>query len=175
VEKELGCVNLLVAFAGGSAIRPGPVEKVTEEDWRLVLEGNLTATFLAVKSFLPGMIERRHGVIVTMASTAGRLPSQAPAPYSAAKAGVLMFSRNLASDVAKHGIRVNCISPAAVLTERMRRQLSQEQQADIAAMHPLGRMGTPEDIASAALFLASERSSWITGVTLDVAGGRVMI
>jgi 3-oxoacyl-[acyl-carrier protein] reductase len=175
VEKELGCVNLLVAFAGGSSIRPGPVEKVTEEDWRLVLDGNLTATFLAVKSFLLGMIERRHGVIMTMASTAGRLPSQAPAPYSAAKAGVLMFSRNLANDVAKHGIRVNCISPAAVLTERMRSQLSEEQQADIAAMHPLGRMGTPEDIASAVLFLASDSSSWITGVTLDVAGGRVMI
>jgi NAD(P)-dependent dehydrogenase (short-subunit alcohol dehydrogenase family) len=100
---------------------------------------------------------------------------QAPAPYSAAKAGVLMFSRNLANDVAKQGIRVNCISPAAVLTDRMRRQLSEEQQRDIAAMHPLGRMGTPEDIASAALFLASDSSSWITGVTLDVAGGRVMI
>ncbi len=175
VEKEFGFVTLLVTFAGGSAIRPGPIEKVTEEEWRKVLDGNLTATFLTVKSFLPGMIERRHGAIVTMASTAGRLPSQAPAPYSAAKAGVLMFSRNLANDVAKQGIRVNCISPAAVLTERMRRQLSEEQQRDIAAMHPLGRMGTPEDIASAALFLASESSSWITGVTLDVAGGRVMI
>src|ERR1700722_2593683 len=67
VEKELGSVNLLVAFAGGSAIRQGPVEKVTEEEWRSVLDGNLTATFLAVKSFLPGMIERRHGAIVTMA------------------------------------------------------------------------------------------------------------
>jgi len=86
-----------------------------------------------------------------------------------------MLSRNLANEVAKHGIRVNCISPASVLTDRMRRQLSDEQQKEVAAMHPLGRMGTPEDIASAALFLSSESSSWITGVTLDVAGGRVMI
>jgi 3-oxoacyl-[acyl-carrier protein] reductase len=175
VEGELGPVDMLVAFAGGGLIKPGPVERVTEEEWRRVMDGNLTATFLAVKSFLPGMMERRRGSIVTMASTAGRLPSSAPAPYSAAKAGIVMLSRNLATDVAKYGIRVNCISPAAVLTERMRLQMSDQQRKEVAALHPLGRMGTPEDIASAVLFLVSESSSWITGITLDVAGGRVMI
>ena len=175
VEQELGPVDILAAFAGGGIIRPGPAEKVSEQEWRSVIDGNLTATFLTVKSFLPGMIERRRGSILTMASTAGRLPSAAPAPYSAAKAGIIMFSRNLANDVAKYGIRVNCISPAAVLTERTRQLMSEAQQKEIAALHPLGRMGVPEDIASAALFLASESSSWITGITLDVAGGRVMI
>jgi 3-oxoacyl-[acyl-carrier protein] reductase len=175
VEQELGPVDVLAAFAGGGIIRPGPAEKVSEQEWRSVIDGNLTATFLTVKSFLPGMIERRRGSILTMASTAGRLPSAAPAPYSAAKAGIIMFSRNLANDVAKYGIRVNCISPAAVLTERTRQLMSEAQQKEIAAMHPLGRLGAPEDIASAALFLASESSSWITGITLDVAGGRVMI
>jgi len=175
VEQEFGPVDVLAAFAGGGLIRPGPAEKVSEEEWRSVIDGNLTATFLIVKSFLPGMIERRRGSILTMASTAGRLPSAAPAPYSAAKAGIIMFSRNLANDVAKYGIRVNCISPAAVLTERTSKLMSEAQQREVAAMHPLGRMGVPEDIASAALFLASESSSWITGVTLDVAGGRVMI
>lgn len=175
VERELGPVDVLAAFVGGGIIRPGPAEKVSEQEWRSVIEGNLTATFLTVKSFLPGMIERRRGSILTMASTAGRLPSAAPAPYSAAKAGIIMFSRNLANDVAKYGIRVNCISPAAVLTERSSQLMSEAQQKEIAALHPLGRLGVPEDIASAALFLASESSSWITGITLDVAGGRVMI
>ena len=175
VEQEFGPVDILAAFAGGGIIRPGPVEKISEEEWRSVIDGNLTATFLTVKSFLPGMIERRRGSIITMASTAGRLPSAAPAPYSAAKAGILMFSRNLANDLGKYGIRVNCISPSAVLTERTQRLMPEAQQKEIAAMHPLGRLGMPEDIASAALFFASESSSWITGVTLDVAGGRVMI
>jgi 3-oxoacyl-[acyl-carrier protein] reductase len=121
------------------------------------------------------MIERRSGSIVTMASTAGRLPSQAPVPYSAAKAGILMFSRNLANEVAKFGIRVNSIAPGAVLTERTRSFMSEAQQREVAALHPLGRLGSPEDIALATLFLMSESSSWITGITLDVAGGRVML
>ena len=175
VHQEFGSVDILAAFAGGGIIRPRPVEKISEEEWGSVIDGNLTATFLTVKSFLPGMIERRGGSIITMASTAGRLPSAAPAPYSAAKAGIVIFSRNLANDLGKYGIRVNCISPSAVLTERTRQLMPEAQQKEIAAMHPLGRLGVPEDIASAALFLASESSSWITGVTLDVAGGRVMI
>ena len=175
VEDELGPVDVLVVFAGGGVIKPGPVENVTEKEWQSVIDGNLTATFLTVKSFLPGMMTRQRGSIVTMASAAGRLPSSAPSPYSAAKAGIIMFSRNLATDVAKHGVRVNCISPAAVLTERTKLHMSANQQKEVSALHPLGRLGTPEDIASAAMFLASESSSWITGITLDVAGGRVMI
>jgi 3-oxoacyl-[acyl-carrier protein] reductase len=175
VEQEVGPVELLAAFAGGGVIKPGPAEKVTEQEWHSVLDGNLTATFLTVKSFLPGMIERQRGSIVTMASTAGRLPSQAPVPYSAAKAGILMFSRNLANEVAKFQVRVNSIAPGAVLTERTRRFMSEAQQREVAALHPLGRLGSPEDIALATLFLMSESASWITGITLDVAGGRVML
>jgi 3-oxoacyl-[acyl-carrier protein] reductase len=174
-EQEIGPVDFLAAFAGGGIIKPGPTENVTEQEWHSVVNGNLTATFLTVKSFLPGMIERQKGAIVTMASTAGRLPSQAPIPYSAAKAGILMFSRNLANEVGKHGIRVNSIAPSAVLTERTARHIPEPQQKELAAAHPLGRLGTPEDIALATLFLLSESSSWITGVTLDVAGGRVML
>jgi 3-oxoacyl-[acyl-carrier protein] reductase len=175
VEQELGPVELLAAFAGGGIIHPGPAEKVTEQEWHSVVDGNLTATFLTVKSFLPGMIERKRGSIVTMASTAGRLPSQAPIPYSAAKAGILMFSRNLANETAKFGVRVNSIAPGAVLTERTRRYMSETQQREVAALHPLGRLGSPEDIALATLFLMAESSSWITGITLDVSGGRVML
>jgi 3-oxoacyl-[acyl-carrier protein] reductase len=91
VEQELGAVDVLAAFAGGQGY-PTPTEQMAEEQWRSVIDSDLTTTFLTVRSFLPGMIERGRGSIVTMASSAGRLPSQASAAYAAAKAGVVMFS-----------------------------------------------------------------------------------
>ncbi len=175
VERGLGPVDVLVIFAGGGIARPGPVHLTTEEEWHSTIDGNLTATFLTLKGFLPGMIERRRGSIITMASTAARLPSPAPAPYAAAKAGIVMLSRHVASEVGKHGIRVNCIAPSAILTERTSRFMPEPQQWEVAAMHPLGRLGRPEDMALATLFLASDSSSWLTGLTLDVAGGRIML
>jgi 3-oxoacyl-[acyl-carrier protein] reductase len=174
IEEELGPAEVLAAFAGGQGY-PTPTEQMAEERWRSVIDSDLTATFLTVRTFLPGMIERGRGSIVTMASSAGRLPSQASAAYAAAKAGVVMFSRHLANEVGQHGVRVNCLAPSSVLTERVKRLMPEETQRQVAAMHPLGRMGTPEDVALATLFLASESSSWITGVTLDVAGGRTMV
>lgn len=174
-EEELGPVDVLVAFAGGGIVRPGPTAGITEEEWRSVVDGNLTATFLTLKSFLPGMTERGRGSIVTMASTAARLPSGSPTPYAAAKAGVVMLSRHVANEVGGRGVRVNCVAPSAIRTERTERFMSEEQQRQVAAVHPLGRLGEPEDVALATLFLASESSSWLTGLTLDVAGGRVMI
>lgn len=174
-EQEFGPVDVLIPFAGGGIIRPGPTEQITEEEWHSVVDGNLTATFLTLKSFLPGMIERRRGSIVTMASTAARLPSGAPAPYAAAKAGVVMLSRHVAAEVGRHGIRVNCVAPSAIRTERTQRHMTPIQQEQVAALHPLGRLGMPEDVALATLFLVSESSSWLTGVTLDVAGSRIML
>jgi 3-oxoacyl-[acyl-carrier protein] reductase len=165
---------VLAAFAGGQGY-PTPTEQMAEEQWRSVIDSNLTATFLTVRSFLPGMIGRGCGSIVTMASSAGRLPSQASAAYAVAKAGVVMFSKHVANEVGQQGVRVNCLAPSSVLTERVKRLMPEETQKQVAAMHPLGRMGTPEDVALATLFLASESSSWITGVTLDVAGGRIMV
>jgi 3-oxoacyl-[acyl-carrier protein] reductase len=174
VEEELGPVEVLAAFAGGQGY-PTPTEQMAEEQWHSVIDSNLTATFLTVRSFLPGMMERGRGSIVTMASSAGRLPSQASAAYAAAKAGVVMFSRHVANEVGQHGVRVNCLAPSSVLTERVEGLMPEETRREVAAMHPLGRMGTPEDVALATLFLASESSSWITGVTLDVAGGRIIV
>jgi 3-oxoacyl-[acyl-carrier protein] reductase len=174
VEEELGPVDVLAAFAGGQGY-PTPTAQMAEEQWRSVIDSNLTATFLTVRSILPGMVERGQGSIVTMASSAGRLPSQASAAYAAAKAGVVMFSKHVASEVGQHGVRVNCLAPSSVLTERVKRLMPEETQQQVAAMHPLGRMGTPDDVALATLFLASESSSWITGVTLDVAGGRIIV
>jgi 3-oxoacyl-[acyl-carrier protein] reductase len=86
-----------------------------------------------------------------------------------------MFSRHVANEVGQRGVRVNCLATSSVLTERVKRLMPEETQREFAGMHPLGRMGTPEDVALATLFLASESSSWITGVTLDVSGGRIMV
>jgi len=175
VEHDLGPAEVLAAFVGGGRARPGPVADVPVEDWRSTVDGSLTATFLTLKSFLPGMIQRGRGAILTMASSAARLPGLgAPAPYMAAKAGVVMLTRQVASEVGRHGVRVNCLAPHTILTEQIQRVASQEWQEKMAAAIPLGRLGTPEDVALAAVFLASESAAWITGVTLDVAGGYVM-
>ena len=172
-EEELGPVGIVAAFAGGGRARPGPVAQITEEEWHSTVDANLTAAFLTLKCFLPGMIERGGGSIVTMASSAARFPTGAPAPYSAAKAGVIVLTSQVANEVGSHNVRVNCLAPHTVLVERTRRFMPEEQQRRIAAEIPLGRLGTPDDVALATLFLVSESSSWITGVTLDVAGGKV--
>jgi 3-oxoacyl-[acyl-carrier protein] reductase len=110
-----------------------------------------------------------------MASNKGRLHSHASAAYAVANAGVVMFSKHVANEVGQHAVRVNCLAPSSVLTKRVKRLMPEETQLQVAAIHPLGRMGTPEDLGLATLFLASESSSRITGVTLDVAGGRIMV
>ena len=175
VEAELSPADVLIAFAGGfgSFAR---VQETTEAEWRAVIDGNLTATFLTVKAFLPGMLERRRGAIVTMASNAGRfLDMPLTSSYAAAKAGIVMFTRHLALEAAPQGVRANCVAPATVLSERVARLLSPERQAEVARMSPLGRMGVPDDVAVVACFLASDATSWMTGVTVDIAGGRIML
>ncbi|HWW33608.1 MAG TPA: SDR family NAD(P)-dependent oxidoreductase [Xanthobacteraceae bacterium] len=174
VDARFGPTDILIAFAGGGTAMPAVVEATTESDWRSGLDHNLTATFLTVRAFLPGMKARRFGAIVTMASTAGRSPSPASPAYSAAKAGVIMLTQHLAQEVGAFNVRVNCVSPSAVLTERTALHLPEAKRAQIAALHPLGRLGVPADVAGAALFLASDSASWITGATIDVAGGRLM-
>jgi 3-oxoacyl-[acyl-carrier protein] reductase len=174
-EQVFGPADIVLAFAGGGIARPQPVHEVPERDWHAVVDGNLTATWLTLRSFLPRMLERRGGAIVTMASTAARLPSKGPAPYAAAKAGIIMLTRHLAAEVGPQGVRVNCVAPSSILTARNLRLIDEAQQRQIASMHPLGRLGTPEDVAHSALFLASASAAWLTGLVLDVAGGRVMI
>ncbi|GAA0725163.1 SDR family oxidoreductase [Dactylosporangium roseum] len=173
VEAAFGPVDVLAPFAGGQG-QPVPTQELDADRWRATLESDLTSVFLAVREVLPGMIERRSGSIVTMASAAGRQPSRASAAYAAAKAGVVMFTRHLASEVGHHGVRVNCLAPSAVLNDRMQRFMTPEQLADLAGRFPLGRIGRPEDVAEAVLFLASGSASWITGATLDLTGGRVI-
>jgi 3-oxoacyl-[acyl-carrier protein] reductase len=176
VEAQLGPVDILVANAGANLTRPGlPVEETTEEGWRASIDANLTATFLTIKSVLPGMKERRRGNIVTMSSAAARRPSAtSPIPYAVAKAGIQLLTQDLAAQVGPFGIRVNCIAPETILTERTTKQIPEALQTKLAEEHPMRRLGTPDDVAQAALYLASERASWITGVILDVAGGSVL-
>jgi 3-oxoacyl-[acyl-carrier protein] reductase len=176
IEDGLGPVDLLVANAGASLTPPAPLEDIPEDGWRASVEANLTATFLTIKSLLPGMKARRRGNIITISSAAGRRPHpRSPMPYAAAKAGVELMTQALAAQVGPHGIRANCIAPDTIMTDRNIERIPKEQIDPLADAHPLKRLGTPADIAQAALFLASDRSSWITGVVLDVAGGIVMV
>ena len=152
-----------------------PTVDETPAHWRHVLEADLTSAFLTVSAFLPAMIERHRGTVITMSSSAGRQAARSNAAYAAAKAGVVAFSRHLAGEYAGQGIRVNCIAPSAVENERMRRSMTEQQRQQLGASFPMRRIGQPEDIAQATLFLASDASGWITGQTLDVAGGKVML
>ena len=176
VEQELGPVDVLVANAGGSATMPGPLEETTEEGWRASVDLNLTSTFLTLKSFLPGMKARGRGNIITISSAAARRPHpRSPIPYAAAKAGTQILTQDVAAQAGPFGIRANCIAPETILTESNEQQIPPALQTELAGTHPVRRLGTPEDVARAALFLASDESAWITGVILDVAGGSVML
>jgi 3-oxoacyl-[acyl-carrier protein] reductase len=172
IARELGPVEILVAFAGGGS--PTPFLALTEETWRAVVDDNLTATFLTIKAFVSSMIARRRGTIITMASSAGRLPGLASPAYAAAKAGIVMLTAHLAKELTPQGIRANCVAPSAIMNARLE-SLPEEKLREIAAGFPLGRIGTPEDVALATLYFASEASSWVTGTTLDISGGRVIV
>lgn len=175
LRQAWGEPDLLAAFAGGGTGRPQPLGEISEQDWRSSLDNNLTSTFFTLQCFLPGMMARGAGSAVTMASAGGRVASGAPAGYGAAKAGVIMLTRHAAVEAGPAGVRVNCLSPSAVLTERTALRMPDAQRRAMLPAFPLGRLGETDDVAAAALFLLSSASGWITGVTLDVAGGRVMV
>jgi len=185
LTAALGPPDGVVCLAGGAIIsaasgRPGtphqqPVtphqRPVTLHQWDTVLANNLTATFLTVTAMVPLMRERGRGTVVTVASAAARIPSAASSPpYAAAKAGVIALTRQLAREVAPDGVRANCVSPSVIVTAT--NAPAGERLDQLLRQHPLGRLGTPADVTAAVLFLLSAASSWITGVTLDVAGGR---
>ncbi len=174
IRDRFGDVDVLAAFAGGLG-NPVPVLDLTEESWRNTLNADLTSKFLTVKTFAPPMKEKRAGNIVLMSSASGRLVSQASAAYGAAQAGTLMLMRHLAQELGPFGIRVNAIAPSIVRNEKIDRFMSQEMQAKAVESRPLRRIGEPTDVAQATLFLASEASAWITGETLDVNGGKVLL
>jgi 3-oxoacyl-[acyl-carrier protein] reductase len=174
VTGLLGRPGILAAFAGGNGM-PVPTEEEAPEHWREIVESDLNSAFYTVRAVLPAMLTAGGGTIIMMSSAAARQAARSAAAYAAAKAGVIALTRHLAGEFASRGIRVNCLAPSAIENDKMRAAMTPEQRAGLGASFPLGRLGQAEDVASAALFLASDVSSWITGATLDVAGGKIML
>lgn len=175
IERELGAVDVLVANAGGNPVPPTPIDEMSEDVWRATVDMNLTATFLTLRCFVPGMKARRTGTIITISSAAARRPHpRSPIAYACAKAGIELLTQDVAAQLGSFGIRANCIAPETIVTERTARQIPDELKQKLAAEHPIARLGTVDDVAHAALFLASEEAGWITGIVIDVAGGAVM-
>jgi 3-oxoacyl-[acyl-carrier protein] reductase len=172
VKRAFGRIDILVNNAG--IIRRGTIETVTEEDWDRVIEVNLKGTFNCCKAVVDSMKKQSYGKIVNVSSIAGKMGDITSAPgYGPSKAGVDALTKTLARQLAPYGINVNAVSPHAIETE-MSAQWSEERRKEIIASIPLGRLGKPEDVAEAVLFLVSEEASFITGEILDVNGGALM-
>jgi NAD(P)-dependent dehydrogenase (short-subunit alcohol dehydrogenase family) len=168
-----GRIDVLVTAAGIAG--GGPVHLISAEDWQRVQDINLTGTFLSAKLVLPSMVERRSGSIVTIASVEGIEGCEGGSTYNASKGGVILLTKNMAMDYGRLGIRVNCICPGFIDTPLFRNTVGgafpEEIRERIRQQHKLGRFGRPEEIAGAALFLASDDASFVSGVALPVDGG----
>jgi 3-oxoacyl-[acyl-carrier protein] reductase len=177
----LGGVDILVNCAGGVVGQVGhPVEEVTDEDWRAVVDANLTSTFLCTRAVVPGMKERRWGRIVNISSGAGRTVSLTGIQaYASAKAGQIGFTRQMAHELGPFGITVNCIAPGFILsnptTERQWASYGEAGQAELVQGIAMRRLGEPADIANGVQFFASPRSSWVTGQTISIDGGHAFL
>ena len=145
-----------------------------DEDWQKVIDIDLTAGFRLARAALRGMMRRRWGRIVAITSVVGAVGNPGQANYAAAKAGMVGMSKAIAAEVATRGITVNCVAPGFIATA-MTEALTEEQRQRVTTVVPMGRMGTPEDVAACVLFLASEEARYVTGHTLHVNGGMAMI
>ncbi|MBW2056937.1 MAG: 3-oxoacyl-ACP reductase FabG [Deltaproteobacteria bacterium] len=172
VEKTFQRLDILVNNAG--TIRRGTIETVTEEDWDEVIRVNLRGTFTCCKAVVDLMKRQGRGKIVNVSSVAGKTGDITSAPgYGPSKAGIDALTKTLARQLAPQGINVNAVAPHAIETE-MSAQWSEEKRRSIIEAIPLGRLGKPEDVAEAVLFLASDKADFITGEILDVNGGFLM-
>ena len=171
-QEKMGSVDILVNNAG--ITRDNLFLRMTDEDWASVLEVNLTSTMKLCRGVLRGMMKSRWGRIINIGSVVGSTGNPGQGNYAASKAALVGMSKSLANEVASRGITVNCIAPGFVKTA-MTEKLNEKQQEAIKLQIPAGRMGEVSDIAFAALYLASEEASYITGSTLHVNGGMAMI
>ena len=169
-ERALGPVDILVANAGITGPN-APVEDYPIEAWRQVVEIDLTGVFLCCRAVVPGMRARDYGRIVNIASVAGKEGNPNAAAYSAAKAGVIGFTKSLGKELATTGVRANCVTPAAAKTDIFR-QMTEQQIAYMLSKIPAGRFAQLEEIAALACWLATEDCSFSTGAVFDVSGGR---
>jgi 3-oxoacyl-[acyl-carrier protein] reductase len=168
----MGGVDILVNNAG--ITRDQLFMRMSDADWLAVLEVNLTSTMRLARGVLRGMMKARWGRIFNVSSVVGFTGNAGQANYAASNAGVIGMSKSLAAEVASRGITVNCVAPGFIATA-MTEVLTAEQQARIAAQIPAGRMGSPEEIAAAVVYLASAEAAYVTGQTLHVNGGMAMI
>jgi len=171
-DEALGQLDILVSNAG--LTRDVLALRMKDEDWQKVIDVDLSAGFRLARAALRGMVRRRWGRIISITSVVGATGNPGQANYAAAKAGTVGMSKALAAEVAQRGITVNCIAPGFIATA-MTDVLTDEQKERIAASIPMGRIGTPEEVAAAALFLASEEARYITGHTLHINGGLAML
>ena len=171
IEKSFGAVTILVNNAG--ITRDNLLLRMKDDDWDALMATNLKPAYRLAKAVLRGMMKARHGRIVQIGSVVGSSGNPGQANYAAAKAALIGFTKSLAQEVGSRNITVNCVAPGFIDTD-MTKALPEAQRAALLARIPLGRLGSPEDVASAVAFLASPRAAYITGATLHVNGGMYM-
>jgi len=171
-EAAMGSLDILVNNAG--VTRDGLFMRMKDEDWDLVIRVNLEGAFRLCRAAVKGMMKRRTGRIISITSIVGVTGNPGQGNYAASKAGLIGMSKSLAAEVASRGITVNCIAPGFIETP-MTDVLNEKQRETILGNVPAGRLGTPEEIAAAVVYLASAEASYVTGQTLHVNGGMAMI
>lgn len=167
--ERFGRIDILVNNAG--ILRVGPSLEISEQEWNLVLASNLTSAFLCSQAVLPQMIEDGRGAIINITSVAADAYTTNHVHYAASKAGMIALTRDLGYEMAPHGIRINGVSPSAVMSRMNQEGLAPATRESLEKAIPLGRWGAPTDIGDAVVFLASERAGFIVGENLAVAGG----
>lgn len=171
-EKSLGQIDILVNNAG--LTRDNLSMRMKDEEWNEVIAVNMTATFRLAKAVQRGMMKRRWGRIINIASVVGVMGNPGQCNYVASKAGMIGWSKAMAQEIASRNITVNCVAPGFIATS-MTEVLTEDQKAKISSTIPMGRMGEAGDIAAAVTYLASEEAGYVTGATLHVNGGMAMI
>lgn len=171
-EEQLGQIDILVNNAG--LTKDGLSMRMKDEDWRQVIDVNMTATFRLAQACQRGMMKRRWGRIINIASVVGVTGNPGQANYVASKAGMIGWTKAMAAEIASRNITVNCVAPGFIATA-MTEVLTDEQKAKINGTIPAGKMGSSEDIAAAVAYLASEEAGYVTGSTIHVNGGMAMI
>ncbi|MCE5972077.1 3-oxoacyl-ACP reductase FabG [Sinirhodobacter sp. WL0062] len=170
--EAMGGLDILVNNAG--ITRDNLFMRMSDEEWQSVLDVNLTSSFRLMRGVLRGMMKARWGRIVSITSVVGATGNPGQGNYAAAKAGMVGMSKSLAYEVASRGITVNCVAPGFIATA-MTDKLNDDQKSKILTQIPAGRMGAPEEIAAAVLYLASPEAGYVTGATLHVNGGMAMV